>query len=89
MENFSTLFLRLKEERGLSNKQISSFTGAPLKEVKKWESGLAIPTEKRIVAALEGILGSEITNTIGNLANDENFEGEFMIPESGVIYSLD
>ena len=23
------------------------------------------------------------------ITNDENFEGEFMIPESGVIYSLD
>ena len=67
MENFSTLFSRLKDERGLSNKQISSFTGAPLKEVKKWESGMGIPTEKRIVAALEGILGSEISKAIGNL----------------------
>ena len=82
MENFSTLFSRLKDERGLSNKQISSFTGAPLKEVKKWESGMGIPTEKRIVAALEGILGSEISKAIGNLSKDESFHKEIHIKDS-------
>tara|TARA_B100000902_G_scaffold6968_1_gene9001 strand:- start:471 stop:1064 length:594 start_codon:yes stop_codon:yes gene_type:complete len=82
MENFSTLFSRLKDERGLSNKQIASFTGAPIKEVKKWESGLSIPTEKRIVAALEGILGKEISVVIGNLSKDEKLEKEIQIEDS-------
>ena len=48
MENFSSLFLRLKKERGLSNKQIASFTGAELKEVKKWDAGTSFPTDKKV-----------------------------------------
>ena len=51
MENFAIIFSRLKKERGLSNKQIASFTGALLKDIKKWESGVGIPTDKKIIAA--------------------------------------
>ena len=54
MENFSTLFMRLKKERGLSNKQIASFTGANLKEVKKWDAGVSFPTDKKVIVALGG-----------------------------------
>ena len=60
MENFSTLFMRLKKERGLSNKQIASFTGANLKEVKKWDAGVSFPTDKKVIVALEGLLGREV-----------------------------
>ena len=74
MDNFSTVFIKLKEERGLSNKQIASFTGSSLKEIKKWESGVGIPTDKRIIAALEGILGSEISSAIGSVPDQETFK---------------
>tara|TARA_B100000700_G_scaffold219785_1_gene241847 strand:+ start:52 stop:645 length:594 start_codon:yes stop_codon:yes gene_type:complete len=82
MENFSNLFIRLKEERGLSNKQIASFTGATLKEVKRWESGVGVPTEKRIIAALEGILGDEISKGIKNLTIKENTNRSPLIEDS-------
>ena len=39
MNNFSSIFTRLREQRGLSIKQIASFTGASTKDVKKWEAG--------------------------------------------------
>ncbi|MDA9275870.1 hypothetical protein N9Q11_02900 [Acidimicrobiia bacterium] len=64
MENFSTLFMRLKKVRGLSNKQIASFTGANLKEVKKWDSGTSFPTDKKVIIALEGLLGKEIMDLL-------------------------
>ncbi len=70
MNNFSLLFKRLKEERGLTARQIASFTGADLKDVKKWESGSSVPTEKKIIAALEGLLGNEISQIM--TANDLN-----------------
>ena len=76
MENFADVFSRLKAERGLSNKQIASFTGALLKDIKKWESGLAIPTDKRVIAALEGILGNEITTAVGSLPEEAVFNNE-------------
>ena len=87
MENFSNLFNRLKEERGLSNKQIASFTGATLKEVKRWESGVGVPTEKRIIAALEGILGDEISKGLKNLTNEKNIKRDTLIEDS--IFKVD
>ena len=81
MENFSTLFMRLKKERGLSNKQIASFTGADLKEVKKWDAGISFPTDKKVIVALEGLLGREVMDTLEHLTinkqrsiNPENIE---------------
>ena len=87
MENFSNLFIRLKEERGLSNKQIASFTGASSKEVKRWESGVGVPTEKRIIAALEGILGDEISKGLKNLTNEKNIKRDTLIEDS--IFKVD
>ena len=72
MENFSTLFMRLKKERGLSNKQIASFTGADLKEVKKWDAGTNFPTDKKVIIALEGLLGKEVMETLEDLTNYEH-----------------
>ena len=69
MENFSSLFLRLKKERGLSNKQIASFTGAELKEVKKWDAGTSFPTDKKVIIALEGLLGKEVMDTLEDLSS--------------------
>ena len=69
MENFSSLFIRLKKERGLSNKQIASFTGANLKEVKKWDAGTSFPTDKKVIVALEGLLGKEVMDTLEDLSS--------------------
>jgi len=69
MENFSSLFLRLKKEIGLSNKQIASFTGAELKEVKKWDAGTSFPTDKKVIIALEGLLGKEVMDTLEDLSS--------------------
>ena len=84
MENFSTLFARLKDERGLSNKQIASFTGASLKEIKKWDSGVGVPTDKRIIAALEGILGNEISSAIGSTPEPKTFKKQVLNVENSI-----
>ena len=52
MNNFSINFVKLREERGLSIKQVASFTGATTKDVKKWESGTSLPTDTKIIAAI-------------------------------------
>ena len=64
MNNFQKEFNRLKSERGLNNKQIASFTGVKIKDVKQWESGTSFPTDKKIINALEGLLGTEIIETL-------------------------
>ena len=84
MENFSTVFARLKDERGLSNKQIASFTGASLKDIKKWDSGTGVPTDKRIIAALEGILGNEISSAIGSIPEPETFKKQVFNVENAI-----
>lgn len=84
MENFSTVFARLKDERGLSNKQIASFTGASLKDIKKWDSGAGVPTDKRIIAALEGILGNEISLAIGSMPEPETFKKQVFNVENSI-----
>ena len=84
MENFSTVFARLKDERGLSNKQIASFTGASLKDIKKWDSGARVPTDKRIIAALEGILGNEISSAIGSIPEPETFKKQVFNVENAI-----
>ena len=84
MENFSTVFARLKDERGLSNKQIASFTGASLKDIKKWDLGTGVPTDKRIIAALEGILGNEISSAIGSIPEPETFKKQVFNVENSI-----
>ncbi len=84
MENFAIVFSRLKKERGLSNKQVASFTGALLKDIKRWESGVAIPTDQKIIAALEGILGKEILSAIGTLSDKRLFEEERSTIENSI-----
>jgi transcriptional regulator with XRE-family HTH domain len=72
MSNFQSTFNRLKKERQLSNKQVASFTGVKVKEVKKWEKGISFPTESKIVDALEGILGTDIINSLEGFKTEEN-----------------
>ena len=71
MNNFQREFNRLKSERGLNNKQIASFTGVKIKDVKQWESGTSFPTDKKIINALEGLLGTEITETLDGFSTSD------------------
>ena len=64
MKSFHQIFNELKKDRGLSNKQIASFTGVKLKEVKQWEAGTSFPIETKVVDALEGLLGTEISESL-------------------------
>ena len=43
-----------------------------VKEVKKWEKGISFPTESKIVDALEGILGTDIVNSLEGFKTEEN-----------------
>jgi transcriptional regulator with XRE-family HTH domain len=72
MSNFQNTFNRLKKERQLSNKQVASFTGVKIKDVKKWETGMSFPTDSKVVDALEGILGTEILRSLEGFKTEEN-----------------
>src|SRR5210317_402298 len=72
MSNFQNTFNRLKKERQLSNKQVASFTGAKVKDVKKWETGMSFPTDSKVVDALEGILGTEIIKSLEGFKTEKN-----------------
>ena len=83
MNNFQIEFKRLKADRGLSNKQIASFTGVKVKEVKQWEAGTSFPTDIKIINALEGLLGTEITNTLDGFSTEQLKEvGSLLTEES-------
>ncbi len=71
MSNFQIEFKRLKADRGLSNKQIASFTGVKVKDVKQWEAGTSFPTDKKIINALEGLLGTEIAHTLDGFSKEQ------------------
>ena len=88
MNNFQKEFNRLKSERGLNNKQIASFTGVKIKDVKQWESGTSFPTDKKIINALEGLLGTEITETLDGFSTmDTKDIGSLLTEES--LFSVD
>jgi transcriptional regulator with XRE-family HTH domain len=88
MNNFQREFNRLKSERGLNNKQIASFTGVKVKDVKQWESGTSFPTDKKIINALEGLLGTEITETLDGFSTmDTKDIGSLLTEES--LFSVD
>ena len=83
MNNFQIEFKRLKADRGLSNKQIASFTGVKVKDVKQWEAGISFPTDKKIINALEGLLGTEITDTLDGFSTEQLKEvGSLLTEES-------
>ena len=83
MNNFQIEFKRLKADRGLSNKQIASFTGVKVKDVKQWEAGISLPTDKKIINALEGLLGTEITHTLEGFSTEQfKDEGSLLTEES-------
>ena len=88
MNNFQREFKRLKSERGLNNKQVASFTGVKVKDVKQWEAGTSFPTDKKIINALEGLLGTEITETLDGFSTiDIKDIGSLLSEES--LFSVD
>ena len=83
MNKFQREFKRLKTERGLTNKQIASFTGVKVKDVKQWEAGTSFPIDKKIINALEGLLGIEITQTLDGFSTvDIKDVGSLLTEES-------
>ena len=84
MNNFQIEFKRLKADRGLSNKQIASFTGVKVKDVKQWEAGISLPTDKKIINALEGLLGTEITHTLAGFSVEQFREEESLLTEESL-----
>ena len=42
-----------------------------VKDVKQWESGTSFPTDKKIINALEGLLGTEITQTLDGFSTEQ------------------
>ena len=84
MKNFHQTFNELKKVRGLSNKQIASFTGVKLKEVKQWEAGTSFPIETNVVDALEGLLGTEISESLEGHSSQSKVNSQFKSAEDDI-----
>ncbi len=65
--SFSAKFNSLRKERKLSVRDISLMTGVPLREVKKWDKGSSLPNDSRVMKALEGLLGEDITRDFSTI----------------------
>ena len=84
MKSFHQTFNELKKDRGLSNKQIASFTGVKLKEVKQWESGTSFPIETKVVDALEGLLGTEISESLEGYSSKSKINSQVKTAEDDI-----
>ena len=84
MKSFQQTFNELKESRGLSNKQIASFTGVKLKEVKQWEAGTSFPIETKVVDALEGLLGTEISESLEGYSSQSKINSQVKTAEDDI-----
>ena len=84
MRSFQQIFNELKKDRGLSNKQIASFTGVKLKEVKQWEMGTSFPIENKVVDALEGLLGTEISKSLAGYSTQSKANSQLKIDEDDI-----
>lgn len=84
MKSFHQIFNELKKDRGLSNKQIASFTGVKLKEVKQWESGTSFPIETKVVDALEGLLGTEIIESLEGYSSQSKINSQVKSAEDDI-----
>lgn len=84
MKNFHNTFNELKKNRGLSNKQIASFTGVKLKEVKQWEAGTSFPIETKVVDALEGLLGTEISESLEGYSSQSKINSQVKTAEDAI-----
>ena len=84
MKSFHQIFNKLKKDRGLSNKQIASFTGVKLKEVKQWEAGTSFPIETKVVDALEGLLGTEISESLEGYSSKSKINSQVKTAEDDI-----
>ena len=84
MKSFQQIFNELKKDRGLSNKQIASFTGVKIKEVKQWETGTSFPIETKVVDALEGLLGTEISKSLEGYSAQSKVNSQSKINEADI-----
>ena len=84
MKSFHQIFNELKKDRGLSNKQIASFTGVKLKEVKQWEAGTSFPIETKVVDALEGLLGTEISESLEGYSSKSKTNSQVKTAEDDI-----
>ena len=84
MKSFHQIFNELKKDRGLSNKQIASFTGVKLKEVKQWEAGTSFPIETKVVDALEGLLGTEISESLEGYSSKSKINSQVKTAEDDI-----
>ena len=84
MRSFHQIFNELKKDRGLSNKQIASFTGVKLKEVKQWEAGTSFPIETKVVDALEGLLGTEISESLEGYSSKSKINSQVKTAEDDI-----
>ena len=84
MKSFHQIFNELKKDRGLSNKQIASFTGVKLKEVKQWEAGTSFPVETNVVDALEGLLGTEISESLEGYSSQSKVNTQFKTADDNI-----
>ena len=84
MKSFQQTFNELKKSRGLSNKQIASFTGVKLKDVKQWETGTSFPVETKVVDALEGLLGTEISKSLEGYTSQSKVNSQLKTSEDNI-----
>ena len=84
MKSFQQTFNELKKARGLSNKQIASFTGVKLKDVKQWETGTSFPIETKVVDALEGLLGTEISKSLEGYTSQSKINSQVKTAEDDI-----
>ena len=84
MKSFQQTFNELKKARGLSNKQIASFTGVKLKDVKQWETGTSFPIETKVVDALEGLLGTEISKSLEGYTSQSKVNSQLKTSEDNI-----
>ena len=84
MISFQQTFNELKKARGLSNKQIASFTGVKLKDVKQWETGTSFPIETKVVDALEGLLGTEISKSLEGYTSQSKVNSQLKTSEDNI-----
>ncbi len=84
MKSFHQIFNELKKDRGLSNKQIASFTGVKLKEVKQWEAGTSFPIETKVVDALEGLLGTQISESLEGYGSKSKVNSQVKTAEDDI-----
>ena len=84
MKSFQQTFNELKKARGLSNKQSASFTGVKLKDVKQWETGTSFPIETKVVDALEGLLGTEISKSLEGYTSQSKVNSQLKTSEDNI-----